>query len=185
MPTSVLDKYNYPFPFFIKFDDIEYGMRRKDEEIILSNGFGVWHEDFDEKLHPYLEYYLFRNALVTNALHDNRALYRSVTRYRGKKAKLYFKRKYQELHMMDIAVKDFLKGPDFFFNNDIEKKNSEIREIASQKPNIARGIFLSPFIGVYYFFMLVRKYKRMIPLYKQAYDKLTSSSFWEGVFHNE
>ena len=60
MPISVIDKYGYPFPFFIKFDDIEYALRRTGEEIILTNGFAVWHEDFDKKYNPYLEYYLYR-----------------------------------------------------------------------------------------------------------------------------
>ena len=64
MPTSVIDKYGYPFPMFIKFDDIEYALRRKDEEIILTNGFGVWHENFDKKFNPYLEYYLMRYICV-------------------------------------------------------------------------------------------------------------------------
>lgn len=185
MPTTVLDKYGYPFPFFIKFDDIEYGLRRKDEGIILTNGFAVWHQDFDEKLHPSLEYYLYRNALVTNALHDSRPLWHSIIRFMGKKVKFYFKLKPREMEMMDLGINDFLKGPDYFLNLDIQKRHKEIRELSSKKPNYLKGIFVSPFISFYYCVKLAKKFKKARVLYVNSFKTVTSFEYWNGVFNDE
>lgn len=184
MPTSVLDKYGYPFPFFIKFDDIEYGLRREKEEIILTNGFGVWHEDFDKKYSAYLEYYLFRNALITNAIHDKKPLFHSLIRFLGKNTKVYFKLMHIEMKLMNIAVNDFLKGPDYFLNLDIEKRNKEIREVANQKFSYLKTIFLNPFIACFYFFKILFRYNSAKKLYQKDYKKLTSEEYWKGVFGN-
>ena len=184
MPVNVLDKYNYPFPFFIKFDDIEYGLRRSGEEIILTNGFGVWHEDFDKKYNPYIEYYLYRNALVTNAIHQKNPLTASITRYLGKNVKVYFKGWFIEMKLMTIAINDYLKGPDYFMNLDIQERNKEIRQIAKEKVNICKGIFINPFIVLWYTFKLLFKYRKVRKLYREKYEQLTSLSYWEGVFNN-
>lgn len=185
MPTSVLDKYNYPFPFFIKFDDIEYGLRRSGEEIILTNGFGVWHEDFDKKYNPYLEYYLFRNALVTNSIHQKHPLSTSLVRYLGKQVKHYFKGWFIENTLMNIGINDFLKGPYYFMTLDIQQRNQEIREIAKKKVNIFKGIFVTPFVTIGYFFKLMFKFNKARKLYKESYSQLTSLQYWEGVFNND
>ena len=184
MPIHVLSKYNYPLPFFIKFDDIEYGLRRTDEEIILTNGFGVWHEDFDKKYNPYLEYYLYRNALVTNAIHQKHPLLTSLIRFLGKNVKHYFKGWFIENTLMAIGIDDFLKGPSYFINLDIQKRNQEIREIAKTKVNIFKGIFLSPFVTVFNFFKLLLNFNRAKKKYKESYAQLTSLSFWENVFNH-
>lgn len=185
MPTSVMDDYGYPFPFFIKFDDIEYALRRKKEEIILTNGFGVWHQDFSNKLHPSLEYYLYRNALVTNALHDAHPMYHSILRYIGKKIKFYFRGRAIEMRMMDIGLKDYLKGPEYFLHLDIAKRNNEIRGLANQKRSRILAIFTEPFIIIYYSFLLMIKFKKTAKMYKKSFKSLTSTEYWEGVFNHE
>ena len=182
MPIDVLDKYGYPLPFFIKFDDIEYGLRRKDEEIILTNGFGVWHEDFDKKYNPYLEYYLFRNALVTNLLHVGKPLFFSLVRFLGKNVKLYFKGRFSGMKLMNQAINDFLKGPNFFFDLDIEKKNTEVREIAKTKINIFKGIFIYPFVSCFYFFKLLFSFNKVKAVYKKEYPNLTNMEYWSKIF---
>ena len=183
MPSNVIDKYGYPFPFFIKFDDIEYGLRRKGEEIILTNGFAVWHEDFENKYNPYLEYYLYRNALVNNALHDKKPLLHSLIRFMGKSVKEYFQFRHTEMKLINIAINDYLKGPVFFLNLDIEKRNNEIREIAKHKMNLFKGIFVTPFIAIGYAFKLMFKYNNAKRLYQRDVDKLTSEQYWLEVFN--
>lgn len=185
MPSKVIEEYSYPLPFFIKFDDIEYGFRRKEEEIILTNGFGVWHEDFDKKYNPYLEYYLYRNALVTNALHDKKPLRHSLRRFAAKNLKVYFRGRFVAMKLMNIAINDYLNGPSFFKSLDIEKKNIEIRNIAKRKVNVFKGIFIYPFIAVHYYFKLLFSFKRLKPQYEKEYKSLTSEEFWNGVFRND
>lgn len=54
-------------PFFIKGDDVEYGMRAA-EELILMSGIAVWHQDFAGKYTGILEYYIKRNLAIVSSL---------------------------------------------------------------------------------------------------------------------
>lgn len=185
MPVSVLDKYDYPIPFFIKFDDVEYGMRRKGEDIILTTGFGVWHEDFDKKHSAYLNYYHYRNGIVTNALHDKHPLRHSLVGFMGKNVKCYLRRRFIELKLLDIAINDYLKGPEFFVNQNINGRFNEIREIAKQKVNPLKGFFVMPFIQIYYFNKLLFKYNKAKKLYKKDMHKVMTKEYWEKVFNHD
>lgn len=133
MPLSVCDKQGLPIPFFIKFDDVEYGMRRSaDTRIITMNGIAVTHEDFANKFSPHLVYYDIRNSFVTSALHggNTKTLVRRVISCAGKQLLLY---RYDSLKLVIRAVNDYLKGVDFFLSNDEEKLNRELMG-AVQKP---------------------------------------------------
>ena len=182
MPLTVLEKYNYPLPFFIKFDDIEYGLRREKEDIILTNGFAVWHEDFDKKYTPYLEYYLNRNAFVTNALHDKKPLCHSLARFVYKNIRYWLNFEHIEMKLTNIAINDFLKGPKFFYDLDIEKLNTDIRTIAKQKVNPLKGIFINPFITVFYTCKLMFKYNKVKKQFRAEICNLTSEAYWKKIF---
>lgn len=185
MPTSVVDKYGYPFPFFIKFDDIEYGLRRTGEEIVLTNGFGVWHESFEKKFNPYLEYYLFRNACVTNAIHSRHPIYRSCWRYLKKSIRFYLKGEYTSFKLLNLGYDDYLKGPDFFRKLDIEGNNKKLREIAKEKQPTLKSFFTIPFIACARYFKLIFVYNKVRKEYLNHYQKLTSLEYWEKVFNHE
>ncbi|MGN0614540.1 MAG: hypothetical protein ACI4JB_11675, partial [Porcipelethomonas sp.] len=48
IPMRYADEGNYPMPFFIKYDDVEYSLRCG-LNIITLNGVSVWHEPFEWK----------------------------------------------------------------------------------------------------------------------------------------
>lgn len=127
MPTSVFDEMGYPFPFFIKFDDVEYGIRQNNAcDIITVNGIAVTHEDFDSKFSMHLIYYECRNLLVTCAADTDASVTNILSRLfstAGKQLLLY---RYDALKLVIRAFDDFFKGVDFFLNCDEEKLNSEI-----------------------------------------------------------
>ena len=83
-----------------------------------------------------------------------------------------------------MAINDYLKGPDYFYNLDIVKRNNEIREIAKHKMNLFKGIFVTPFIAIGYAFKLLFKYNNAKRLYLKDVDKLTSEQYWLEVFNN-
>lgn len=127
LPVSDVDKFGLPFPFFIKLDDVEYGMRTcKSAPIITMNGVAVRHEDFDNKYSMHLEYYNVRNQLVLNAAHNisptRNALYRLFA-VSFKHLVLY---RYDMMPFILKAFNDYLKGVDFFLNCDEEEMNSEL-----------------------------------------------------------
>lgn len=185
MPIEVLDKYGYPCPFFIKFDDIEYALRRENEEIILTNGFGVWHESFEKKFNPYLEYYLVRNAFVTNSLHMKNPGFKSAWRYFRKSVKFYLLGRHREFKLINIGTNDFFKGPDYLLSLDLEANNNKMREIAKEKPNFVKGLFTIPFISCFYFFKIWFGFNKPKKAYLSKKNDLTSGEYWEKIFNHE
>lgn len=64
-------KENKPFPFFLHCDDVEYGLRQKNETINVK-GFQVWHETYEYRITPKIIYYDIRNSLVINIVYNKR-----------------------------------------------------------------------------------------------------------------
>lgn len=115
-----------PMPFFIKLDDIEYGIS-EDREYVIMNGFGVWHEAFGKKANAWSEYYTVRNTLITQALH--RELPHSAAKMMG--VRLLKALAYGEPRCMEASLKgveDFLAGPAFFRRTDPEANHNKVRE---------------------------------------------------------
>ncbi|MDQ9768331.1 hypothetical protein RFZ33_14760, partial [Acinetobacter baumannii] len=59
---------NLPIPLFLHHDDIEYGIRNRDQGIVFLNGIGVWHKGFEQTFPGVNVYYDVRNTLITVAL---------------------------------------------------------------------------------------------------------------------
>ena len=61
--------HNTPIPFFLHCDDVEYGLRHGGTPIIL-NGVQAWHETYEYRQTPIIDYYDMRNSLTVNAMYD-------------------------------------------------------------------------------------------------------------------
>lgn len=122
---------NLPLPFFIKCDDVEFGLQNHARTITL-NGIGVWHESFDKKFNAYLEYYASRNALFTEALHPEKYDLRKGI---ALETKLFFRwllrQNYNAAKFREKAMEDFRKGFRWLWNLDAETLNKEL--IATDK----------------------------------------------------
>ena len=126
MPVSVVEK-GLPYPFFIKFDDVEYGMRKSPEvDIITMNGVSVRHEAFDKKTSFVLDYYNLRNELVVNTIYGKYGVSGVIRRYWYEVCKQLFLYRYDNIPIVIRAIKDYLSGAEFFFRCDDEKVNSEL-----------------------------------------------------------
>lgn len=136
MAAETIRANGLPLPFFIKSDDIEYGIRCR-KEILLFNGIGVWHQDFAGKYNAALEYYIRRNEAVTAILHF------TPHKARPKFALLYhvFKqltlKRYDSAELIVRAYEDFLRGPQFFLKTDAEALNAEI--LAARAPTLTQA----------------------------------------------
>lgn len=127
MPLSDVDEFGLPLPFFIKFDDVEYGTRcSKNVPIITMNGVCVAHEDFDRKYSAHLDYYSLRNQLIMLACHKKQTRLGCFIRLAKISAKEMFLYRYETMELVLRAYNDFLKGADFLAKTDEEKLNKEI-----------------------------------------------------------
>lgn len=125
-PMDIVTPRNLPLPLFIRGDDVEYGLRNM-KHLIVMNGICIWHEPFECKYASFLEYYIIRNQLITNAFHCpgfgarqlNRLMLshclREITYYRYKNVDLYLQ-----------GICDFLKGPQWLMEQDGEALHQQV-----------------------------------------------------------
>lgn len=124
MPVSIVKKIGLPLPFFIKFDDVEYGIRKPvGTEIITMNGIAVYHEAFDRKTSFVLDYYNLRNELIVNCIYADLSLIGALKRIWHELLKEFLFYRYECCLLVFRAVEDFLCGVDFFLETDAEKEH--------------------------------------------------------------
>ena len=127
MPLSLV-KNGLPMPFFIKLDDVEYGLRNSaDTTVITMNGAAVFHESFENKMNFTMDYYTIRNELTVSALHGENSLSAIMIFLSSIGKNLLFYR-YENIPLICKAANDFLGGVDFFLTYDEEQLNSELRQ---------------------------------------------------------
>ena len=126
MPVGKAKENGLPLPFFIKFDDIEYGLRNI-KECAALNGLGVLHEDFAGKYSAELEYYNCRNYAVTCSLYEKYGRFKQFKRLLlFTSAQLVFQR-YFTMENVFRAYNDFFKGPEFLMSVDGEQLHKDLR----------------------------------------------------------
>lgn len=127
MPVSSVKNFGLPMPFFIKGDDVEYGMRAI-EELIRMNGIAVWHQDFSKKFSASLEYYK-RNEAVVAALATECSPFKVAVRFAYFALKNLTMKNYDCTELVLKGYEDFFRGPQFFASADPFEINDEIRAV--------------------------------------------------------
>ena len=128
-PLSFVREDNLPLPFFIHFDDMEYGLRNENSFIYL-NGIGVWHGGFERRKPQTDLYYGIRNRMITNAIHgENITKWSEIRRCLDEMLYCLMKYQYSGSALVLRAVEDFASGPENIAKNDPEKKNHLVREM--------------------------------------------------------
>lgn len=129
MPASFVREYGLPMPFFIKGDDVEYGLRTA-KQFILMNGIAVWHQNFLSKYTGTLEYYIKRNGAACAALRMPTGGFKAAIRFAYFMFKNLSLRNYECVELIYRAYRDFKEGPSFFLTADSADLNDEIRSHA-------------------------------------------------------
>lgn len=112
MPVSATDK--LPLPFFIKMDDVLFGMMRMNNHVVM-NGIGIWHDSFESKINPVVDFYfLRRNGLILDSIFNRRNGFRIGAYYMRILLHCIKKQGNKEYFFTKMAIEDFLKGPDMF-----------------------------------------------------------------------
>ncbi len=198
MPISFVSDQSLPMPYFIKDDDVEFSLRNK-AKVVVMNGVGVWHQDFSAKYVPYLDYYMVRNGLITNSIYH-------LKTSTGGTGNLIFERICRSIiykmpdanRFYSMALRDFIKGPQFFYDTDSELLNTELRCIESrQLPELPedehertklmlKAVFTAAFwkvLGMYisasvkYLIFRVRACRE----YPAEFKKMTSLETWQKI----
>ena len=113
IPMVHVSEHDLPTPFFVRCDDVEYGLRHNDKGFITLNGICVWHNGFGKKFSGSMELYqVIRNSMilqaVTGTCDDVNFYGRICWAFRIMLSKYAYN--YAEL-LLD-ALEDYLVGPD-------------------------------------------------------------------------
>lgn len=182
MPISVIEKYGYPMPYFIKSDDIEYGLRRTNEQIIYDNNITVLHEDFNKKYSHITDYYNIRNHIITDLLHFKNSLWKTFFVLTLRMGKAWLTGKYIKLELSLMGIKDLFLGSRFFKEADLEKNNLKVFEKSKNiKFNLFKFIFY-PFIIMKYSILLLLKHNKLKQDFISEFKYLTSEKYWLAQF---
>ena len=113
IPMKYANDGNYPMPFFIKYDDVEYALRCR-LEIITLNGVSVWHEPFEWKYNSSSEYYNMRNFLHLRVLTDKTFTKRQAKKIAHKQIlEKLCRQQYKMAEAVKLGYEDYLKGIEY------------------------------------------------------------------------
>ena len=119
IPRSVAEEIGQPLPLFLKWDDVEYGLRARDHgyPTVTLPGAAVWHmawSDKDDAI-DWQAYFHLRNRLVVASLHlpnDGRPMIVNTIKATLKHLLCL---EYSTVAIQNEAIRDYLAGPDKLF----------------------------------------------------------------------
>ncbi|MDZ8055546.1 MAG: glycosyltransferase [Aulosira sp. ZfuVER01] len=126
---ETIQKTGLPMPFFIKIDDMEFGLRIKEclgNSIVAFPGVAVWHEPFYAKNPIWDNYYKFRNHLITNSIYRFSGYIKTVKFLTQQLIYNLLAYDYNSAEMLITGFEDYFKGPQFLINNDPEKLHTRV-----------------------------------------------------------
>ena len=120
-------KENDIMPFFIHCDDVEYGLRCGKTPIIL-NGIQVWHETYEYRQTPIINYYDTRNPLFVNEKYDLLPKPQiMLDMWKDKITDFHVKKDYESEYYTILGMHDFLKGIKWLEKVDSCKKHKRLQ----------------------------------------------------------
>ncbi len=128
-PKKVVQKSSFPLPFFIKGDDIEYGVRLKRDgfKTIPVPGIWLWHEPFESKSSAWVTFYDFKNRINSLIIHKPSSIWFQTTLDLilsfGAKISSY---SYDHAYALILAMEKVLLGPSSLREESTPEGNSKI-----------------------------------------------------------
>lgn len=135
---------NLPIPLFLHHDDIEYGLRNREESIAFLNGIGVWHKGFELTFSGVNLYYDVRNTLITTALMEENRSRREICRWIWKKITAHtIEFRYAETRLVYRALQDFCRGPIWLYTQDSDALNRSVRQMLESQESLDSNVLLT------------------------------------------
>ena len=174
IPVHRIKDIGYPLPIFVKGDDMEYGIRNH-REVMSMNGIGVWHQSFQSKISPIVNYYADRNMLIINNYADECGFATFFMAVLGRMTKRILQGNWKGIQYFDQALIDYKSGISGITAIPSDKKMAQLLDLQKQPAglNVLGKVLyrsLSTILGYY----------SSHDDYLQFRDKfLKSSKFWK------
>lgn len=116
IPRQVAEEIGQPLPLFIKWDDVEYGLRAREAgyPTVTMPGTAIWHmawSDKDDAI-DWQAYFHLRNRLVVAALYMSGNPAKLVLDTVKATVKHLLCLEYSTVAIQNLAIQDFLAGPE-------------------------------------------------------------------------
>lgn len=138
IPVAVMRKIGLSLPVFIKFDDIEYGLRagKAGFPTVCLPGVVVWHQAWHDKdpARSWEEYFTERNRWIAALLTYPDTPPRMLLETLYGDASLGLRFVYSAMALHHMALKDIMRGPQYLVDC-LPTKLGEVRELRAQYPD--------------------------------------------------
>ena len=172
IPSHRVKEIGLPLPFFIKSDDMEYGIRN-DRPVLCMNGIGVWHEVFEKKLNLVMRFFSDRNTFILNHYANDCGRMTLLVSILARIAKRCIHGNWDNLAMLYVALSEYSKGFDILTK---ESADNYFKHIQNISRNISYSrIILIPVMIIKVLFSYGQVHKKYI---KFRYDQVKSNNFW-------
>lgn len=144
---KIVEKIGLPLPFFIKVDDMEFGLRIKkalEGKIVAFPSIGVWHEPFYNKVIIWDTYYYTRNNLITQTINGTLGYINTVLKFTKELIFSILVFEYSYAEMIVKAFEDYIKGPELIKNNNPEPLHLEVLALSKSYKNQSIQMNYSP-----------------------------------------
>jgi GT2 family glycosyltransferase len=183
VPRAAVEAIGLPMPFFLKWDDVEFGLRAQAAGFasVVLPGAVVWHDSWVGKdaESGWQAYFLLRNRIVTALLHDTRPTV-LVAEWMAVSLRHLAQREPAAAAMRWAALKDVLHGPGWLHRDlgTARDRAAETarREIVAPHPVSAMAGSLSASAR------LLRRWSSLRKQYRAAFREATSTRRWEQTF---
>lgn len=183
IPRKVFEQNGFSYPMFVQYDDIEFSIRNSNCTKINVNGIAVWHNDFEQKRSGVKDYYSLRNRLISHSIcYGDFLLIRRWAEFVLKAIGRLRRGFFFEAMLIINAGFDYLKGPEYICNLDLEQKNSELYAFNNRNDSPAKIMawMIIPVRLVKLFFMLLLNRRKVIRKYRDTLSEYTSQKYWES-----
>lgn len=138
LPPGTVEELGLPAPYFLKWDDAEYGLRasRRGYEVMALPGTGVWHPTWGahKTLNTWVAMLLHRNRLATAAAYDaGRGVVWDSLLHQVKHA---LSLQYDVAELWAAGIRQFLAGPEWL-GADIAEARSKAQAAVDALPEQA------------------------------------------------
>ncbi|MGB8406984.1 MAG: glycosyltransferase [Mycobacterium sp.] len=138
IPRSVAEELGQPLPLFIKWDDVEYGLRAAEHgyPTVTLPGAAIWHmawSDKDDAI-DWQAYFHLRNRLVVAAMHWDGNIRGLLASHLKATMKHLLCLEYSTVAIQNRAMDDFLGGPERIFSI-LESALPEVRAMRAEYPD--------------------------------------------------
>ena len=185
IPVAVIAEHGLPLPMFIKYDDIEYGVRCTDggSPTVVLPGLTAWHEPWQGKnMHlGWQAYFLLRNRVWAALAHSHRVRLRGLGLalvFLVKQLRFTLDGSTDAARLQLLAVRDLLSGPDFIHADQLDAR-SIVVERATAAGGSRLGVLLRSLGPA---LRLVLSWPKLAKSYAAAQADAISSARWATAF---